>query len=354
MPSSVIPLSPSSRPTPPVSRSTGTASTPGRAPNRAERRRVLHRDQPPQVFADDVVERHLVRRLVALAAGQGRPVALGEEREPEADDEEGGGRDRVARVPGKRERCDPEPERAAAREPLDETERGPEQPGDEDRGGERDERRQQQRQIAVAVAARDLEHDEHDRSDRGGVEEAERGPRRPRRHDADEDRGRRGRHQSSEASPSPERTLRRSTSATGTPARSATTAPPRSPTTRPIAVPATASAAASATVTSASCQPRAPYQASLRRAASRSGRSVIAASSAKAKSSAAASPPTTPSRRPAARVVACASRSSSTGASRSNENDVDCSCERAVATLAARSSISQSRGSPARSGATQA
>ena len=100
--------------------------------------------------------------------------------------------------------------------------------------------------------------------------------------------------------------------------------------------------------------PRAPYQASRRRVASRSGRSVIAASSAKAKSRAAASPPTTPSRRPAARVVACASRSSSTGASRSNENEPDCSSERAVATWAARSSIAQSRGAPAWSGDTQA
>src|SRR5207342_1627256 len=99
----------------------------------------------------DVVERHLVRRLVAFAAGERRPVALGEEREPEADDEESGGRNRVARVAGERERCDPEPERAAAGEPLDETERRPEQPGDKDGRGERDERREQQREVAVTV-----------------------------------------------------------------------------------------------------------------------------------------------------------------------------------------------------------
>ena len=355
-PSSVIPLSPSSRPTPPVRRSTGAASTPGSAPKRRDRRRVLHRDQPPQVFADDVVERHLVRRLVALAAGQRRPVALGEEREPEADDEESGGRDRVARVAGERERCDPEPERAAAGEPLDEPERRPEQPGDEDGRGERDERRQQAAARSPSPSPRVTSSTTSTTAATAAASRsAEPGPRGPRRDHADEDGGRRGRHDDRERDPfAGEDAACEHVGRPGRRLARATTAPPSRPTTSPIAVPRTARAADSATVTSASCQPRAPYQASRRRVASRSGRSVIAASSAKAKSSAAASPPTTPSRRPAARVVACASRSSSTGASRSNENEPDWSSERAVATSAARSSISQSRGAPARSGDTQA
>ena len=120
MPRSVIPVSPSSRPTPPVSRSTGVASTPGSRGEACDRRRVLHRDQAPQVLPDDVVERNPVRRLVTLAASERRAIALGEESQTEADDEEGRGRDRVAGVARERERGDPQAERAAAREPLDE------------------------------------------------------------------------------------------------------------------------------------------------------------------------------------------------------------------------------------------
>ena len=51
-----------------------------------------------------------MRGLVALAALERRAVALREQREPEADDEERRRHDRVARVPSERERREPEPE----------------------------------------------------------------------------------------------------------------------------------------------------------------------------------------------------------------------------------------------------
>ena len=162
----------------------------GQAAEARERRGILHRDQPPQVFADDVVERDPVRRLVALAAGECRAVALGEQGQAEADDEKGRGRDRVAGIAGERERGDPQPERTAAREPLDEPERRAQQPGDEDGHGERDQRRQQQRQVSLAVSARDLEHDERRRGDCGRIEQPEPRPRPPRRDDPDEHGGR--------------------------------------------------------------------------------------------------------------------------------------------------------------------
>ena len=110
-PSSVMPLSPSSRATLPVTRSTG-ATLDAELAEAVERRRVLDRDQPPQVLADDVVERDAVRRLVPLAAGKRRAIALGEERETEADDEERGRDDRVAGIA--REREGREPQRRAS------------------------------------------------------------------------------------------------------------------------------------------------------------------------------------------------------------------------------------------------
>ena len=57
---------------------------------------------------------------------------------------------------------------------------------------------------------------------------------------------------------------------------------------------------------------------------------------------------------PAALLVACASRSSSTGATRSKLVETAWSSERARATPAASSSTSQSRGYPSRRGATHA
>ena len=291
-----------------------------------ERRSVLDRDQPPQVLANEVVQRYAVRCLVLLAAHERRPVALGEERESEADDEEGCRDHRIAGVAGERERSEPQAQRwrAAAGEPLDDPQRRPQQPRDEDGSREGDERGQQQSQIAVPTPARELEHDEADRGQRRRIQEPEPGSRCPHRDRADEDRGR-----GEQRRAVPAQALRTrgrcglSTSQTGAPARCATTAPPTAPTASPIAVPANASAPDSATVTSASCQPRAPYQASRLRAAARSVRNVIAASSANANRSAAASPPTIPSRRPAARLVACASRSSSTGATRSKLDVTD-------------------------------
>ena len=116
------------------------------------------------------------------------------------------------------------------------------------------------------------------------------------------------------ASPAGERTLSRSTAPTGAPARLAASAPTTTPTSQPINAPATATIALSVTVRSRSCQRRAPYQVSLRLAASRSRLMLRAASTAKAKSRAAASPPTSRSRRPATVADCSMARSSSTGA----------------------------------------
>ena len=133
----MIPLSPSSRPTPPVSRSTGATSTPRSARkrwNEAASCTGISRRRSSRT----VVERNAMRGLVALAAGERRAVALGEESEAEADDEEGSGGDCIARVPRQRERGEPKPERAAAGEPLDEAEPWSEHPCDEHRGSEGD------------------------------------------------------------------------------------------------------------------------------------------------------------------------------------------------------------------------
>ena len=211
--------------TPPVSRSTGADVDAGSARKRSQRRRVLNRDQPPQILADDVVERDAVRGLVALAARERRAVALGEEREAEADDEERGRDHRVAGVAGERERGEPQAERAPAGEPLDAAQRRPQQARDEHGRRERDERGQQQGQVAVAVAARELERDEPI----AAIAAASRSPNpgRAARAATAPTSTAVAAAATSRASPSPsaERTLRASTSPTGAPARSATSAP---------------------------------------------------------------------------------------------------------------------------------
>ena len=195
-----------------------------------EGRSVLHRDQPPQVLADDVVERHAMRRLVALAARERRAVALGEERQAEADDEERSRDHGVAGVARERERRRAGARASAAGEPLDEraapaaaaratstaaanvTSAGSSSvrsPSPSPRASS------SATSATAAIAAASSEPEP------GAREPA---PRRRRR-------GRRSRPAAtSSASPSPsaERTLRASTSPTGAPARSATTAPPSS------------------------------------------------------------------------------------------------------------------------------
>ena len=168
-----------------------------------EGRCVLNRDQAPQVLADEVVERHAVRRLVALTARQRRAVALGEERQGEADDEEGRGHDRVAGAARQRERGQPKPERTPTGEPLDEAEGGPQQACDEHGGRERDQRRQEQREVALAAAARELERDEPRRGERGSIQQAEPRPGSAHRGGRDEDRGADGCDEHGEPEPLP-------------------------------------------------------------------------------------------------------------------------------------------------------
>ena len=144
-----------------------------------------------------------MRRLVALTARQRRAVALGEERQGEADDEEGRGHDRVAGAARQRERGQPKPERTPTGEPLDEAEGGPQQACDEHGGRERDQRRQEQREVAFAAAARELERDEHRRGERGRIQQAEPRPGSAYRGGGDEDRGADGCDEHGEPEPLP-------------------------------------------------------------------------------------------------------------------------------------------------------
>ena len=135
-----------------------------------------------------------MRRLVSLSAHEGRPVALGEERESEADDEERCRDHRIARVSGERERSEPQTQDGPRERPRASrsttAQRRPQQPRDEDCSREGDERGEQQSQIAVATPARELEHDESDRGKRRRIQEPEPGSRCPRRDRAHEDGGR--------------------------------------------------------------------------------------------------------------------------------------------------------------------
>ena len=154
------------------------------------------RDEQLGVLAQHVVGRHGVGDRVVLALEQGRAVEPGEEREPEADDEEHRGDRRVAGVPRERERREPRRDRAAAPGPLPRAQHGREQPRADDRGDERDEARQQEQEEAGAAAggergrARrapgDPDHDRDERADRGDV-----GDRHP---DASDPRGGRAQH----------------------------------------------------------------------------------------------------------------------------------------------------------------
>ena len=159
---------------------------------------------------------------------------------------------------------------------------------------------------------------------------------------------------STSVTPPFERTLSRSTSVTGAPASRAATAPARIPTSQPARTPTTATPALSIPLSSQSCHRRAPNQTSLRRASSRSRRIPRAASTVNASRRAAPSPPTSRRRRPATFAECWAARSSSTGASIANEDERSVSSMRARSLRRTRSSMSQSRGSPAASGHTHA
>ena len=310
-PSSVIPDSPSWRPTPPVSTQHGIdlASGPevaNRPSGAASSTGIRRRRSSPH----DEVPRHGVGGAVTLARAERRPVGLGEEREPEADDEERRGRDRVARVAAEREDSEAEAER-----------RPPAERRCVSRSASRNAGR---RSLAAATAAAKVTS-----AGRSSTRSPSVSPRRSESTTrsaaatAARSRGVTGARPSrggpdvavaastavppsatraTSSRPVPERTLWPSTSPAGAPARSATKAPAASPSTKPSAVPAIAITPVSTAVSSTSCHRRAPDQASRRRAARRSRRSVIAARIAKAKRSAAASPPTSASRCPARRL----------------------------------------------------
>ena len=110
------------------------------------------RDEQLGVLAHDVVGRHGVGDGVVLALQQGRAVEAGEEREPEADDEEHRGDRRVPGVPRQRERREPCRDRTAAAGPLPGAQHRREQARTDDRGHQRDEARQQEQEQARAAA----------------------------------------------------------------------------------------------------------------------------------------------------------------------------------------------------------
>ena len=302
-------------------------------------------------------------RLPGLAPlRERRPIALGEQCERERDREEGDRRHRAARAArepdcgeSRRERR-PLPFRPPACHRREDTR-------DPDRSHDREESRQQEERATPSLAAASRSSSaaplasataatssaaiatrstalEPCASRVGNVTviHTRRQRRRPRR-----------------ASPSPrgERTLSRSTSPTGAPAR----LPPPPPTAIPSSQPTTTpdrDAGALDAAESHSCQRRAPNHVSRRRAASRSRRMPRAASTVNANRSAAASPPTSSSRVPATSRLALP-RAAPRRARRRRTTTTAPSARRGRARVPRdETSISHRRGRPGSTGQTQA
>ena len=149
-------------------------------------RAVRHRDELVEVLGEDVRSGDRERRLVALALRQRGAIADREQREPEARDQE---RRRDGSVPGvarERRRCEPKRDRAAPSGATECAQCRREQPCGDDRGGEDDERRnEQQERVGPAAAcqllradgaARPADEHDADRTERCHVERREREP----------------------------------------------------------------------------------------------------------------------------------------------------------------------------------
>ena len=164
-------------------------------------------DEAREVLPQREVERHREGGLLLLPAGEGRPVALREDGEPDADQQEGGRDGGVARMPGEGERCEAEGGRAASRQPLQEQERGAQQPRADDRrdegdeAGQEDERHRRPRlgreRLLVEVAPEQRQDDDGEGPQRRGVDGRERPAsqgERPRPQGGEEDERESGRH----------------------------------------------------------------------------------------------------------------------------------------------------------------
>ncbi len=124
-----------------------------RVPEIVERRRLERKDELPQVLRHDRIGGNRVCGLVLLPAGKRRPVGLGEEREAEADREEGDGHGRVARVPRERERGEAEDDSAPAGKALERSKARHERAGEDHRRHEGDEPREEQEERACSALA---------------------------------------------------------------------------------------------------------------------------------------------------------------------------------------------------------
>ena len=148
-------------------------------PEASQRRGLQDRNEPRQIFAQDIVRRNRERRLVGLAALECRTVGLGEQREAETDDEERGRNCGTPGIAGKRQRGQAEGHGSVTALPLEGAEGRSEHARPQHGRDEDDQRRQHQQHGAGAApsgkrprisgATRERDHDCDQRSDRGSV-----------------------------------------------------------------------------------------------------------------------------------------------------------------------------------------
>jgi len=112
---------------------------------------VEHGDQPGQVLPHDVVAGNREGGRVALALGERRAVALCEEGETDADDQEGRREDGVAWIPRERERGEAQPTRSSPARALEQAERRPQHPRGQNGRRKGCEAREYERHVAPDV-----------------------------------------------------------------------------------------------------------------------------------------------------------------------------------------------------------
>ena len=149
-----------------------------------ERCRVEHRDERPEVFADDEVERDGERGLVGLGSDERRTISLGEQGESEGKGQERHGHGSGAGTASERYRGEPDADPPIEESPRQPNERA-EEPGRDNGCRERDQPRQEQENEArsliagepglVGRASEERDDDDRERNDGGTIEEPEAG-----------------------------------------------------------------------------------------------------------------------------------------------------------------------------------
>ena len=139
-----------------------------------------------EVLLDREVEGDGEGRLLLLPAVEGRPVALREDREADADQEEGGGHSGVSRMASQRQRREAERDRSISRCPLQQEKHRAQEPCTDDGRDERDEARKKDQRhggarlgrqtLLVEVAAEQGDDDDCERAEGGSVQRGEGAP----------------------------------------------------------------------------------------------------------------------------------------------------------------------------------